>query len=142
MLGKALIEGMAGHPLIKYMPVDTESRENSFWLVPFVLDVAMLKCPMKDFIAAVRAEGAGVYSVLWHEMYKDEAFVERRGFGTGNYPFDDPAHRRIDYAKFNCRMASSLADATISFWTHPTYTLRHIEADIRAFKKVAAVMMA
>ena len=141
-LGKALIEGMKGHPLIKYMPVDTESRENSFWLVPFVLDVSMLKCPMKDFIAAVRAEGAGVYSVLWHEMYKDEAFVERRGFGTGNYPFDDPAHRRIDYAKFNCRMASSLADATISFWTHPTYTLRHIEADIRAFKKVAAVMMA
>ena len=34
-----------------------------------------------------------------------------------------------------------MADATISFWTHPTYTLAHIEADIKAFKKVADAMM-
>ena len=38
-------------------------------------------------------------------------------------------------------MAHSMADATISFWTHPTYTLKHMEADIKAFKKVADAMM-
>ena len=38
-------------------------------------------------------------------------------------------------------MACSLADSTISFWTHPTYTLAHMQADIKAFKKVAAAMM-
>ena len=140
-LGKALIKGLAGHPLVKYAPVDTEERQNAFWLVPFVLDTSKLKCTMKAFIAAVQAEGACAYSVQWPEMYKEEAFAKRRGFGTANYPFRDPAHRRIDYTKFNCKTAHSMADATISFWTHPTYTLAHIKADVAAFKKVAAAMM-
>ena len=96
---------------------------------------------MKEFIAAVQAEGACAYSVLWPEMYKEEAFAKQKGFGSRRYPFKDPAHRKIDYTKFNCKVANSLADSTISFWTHPTYTLAHIEADVKAFKKVAAAMM-
>ena len=140
-LGKALIKGLAGHPLVKYAPVDTPERQNAFWLVPFVLDTSKLKCTMKEFIAAVQAEGAFAYSVLWPEMYKEEAYTKQKGFGTRQYPFKDPAARKIDYTKFNCSMAHSMADATISFWTHPTYTLAHIKADIAAFKKVAAAMM-
>ena len=96
---------------------------------------------MKRFIEAVQAEGANAYSVQWPEMYREEAFACRRGFGSRRYPFDDPAHRRIDYTKFDCKVAHSLADSTISFWTHPTYTLAHINADVKAFKKVAAAMM-
>jgi len=142
-LGKALIKGLKGHPLIKYAPVDTPERQNSFWLVPFVVDTSKFKegVTMKQFIAAVQAEGACAYSVLWPEMYKEEAFAKQKGFGSRHYPFGDPAHRKIDYTKFNCEVAHSLADSTISFWTHPTYTLAHIEADVKAFKKVAAAMM-
>ena len=140
-LGKALMEGLAGHPLVKYAPVDTPERQNSFWLVPFVLDTSRLKCSMKDFFAAVRAEGANAYSVLWPEMYKEEAFTMQRGFGSRQYPFKDPAARRIDYTRCSCEMAHSMAGATISFWTHPTYTLAHIKADIAAFRKVAAAKM-
>ena len=140
-LGKALIRGLEGHPLVKYMPVDTPERENSFWLVPFVLDTSRLKCTMKRFIEAVQAEGANAYSVQWPEMYMEEAFACRRGFGSRRYPFDDPAHRKIDYTKFDCKVAHSLADSTISFWTHPTYTLAHVNADVKAFRKVAAAMM-
>ena len=140
-LGKALIKGLAGHPLVKYAPVDTPERQNAFWLVPFVLDTSKLKCTMKEFIAAVQAEGAFAYSVLWPEMYKEEAYTKQKGFGSRQYPFKDPAARKIDYTKFNCSVAHSMADATISFWTHPTYTLAHIKADIAAFKKVAAAMM-
>ena len=142
-LGKALIKGLKGHPLVKYAPVDTPERQNSFWLVPFVLDTSKFKegVTMKQFIAAVQAEGACAYSVLWPEMYKEEAFAKQKGFGSRHYPFKDPAHRKIDYTKFNCTVAHSLADTTISFWTHPTYTLAHIEADVKAFKKVAAAYM-
>ena len=140
-LGRALIRGLKDHPLVKYPPVDTEARQNAFWLVPFVLDTAKLKCPMPAFIAAVQAEGASAYSVLWPEMYREEAYAKRRGFGRRGYPFNDPANRRIDYAKSSCPVANSLADATISFWTHPTYTLAHIRADLRAFRKVAAALM-
>ena len=137
-----LIKGLAGHPLVKYAPVDTPERQNAFWLVPFVLDTSKLKCTMKEFIAAVQAEGAFAYSVLWPEMYKEEAFAKQKGFGSRQYPFKDPAFGKgIDYTKCNCPVAHSMADATISFWTHPTYTLAHIKADIAAFKKVAAAMM-
>ena len=142
-LGKALIKGLADHPLVKYAPVDTEERQNSFWLVPFVIDTSKFKdgITMKQFISAVQAEGAAAYSVLWPEMYKEEAFAKQKGFGSRQYPFKDPAHREIDYTKFDCQMAHSMADSTISFWTHPTYTLAHIKADIAAFKKVAAAYM-
>ena len=140
-LGKALMKGLEGHPLIKYMPVDTEKRQNSFWLVPFVLKTELLKVPMKQFIAAVQAEGAAAYAVLWPEMYKEDAYVLKRGFGTRQYPFKDPNARNIDYTKFNCEKAHWLTDRTISFWTHPTYTMDCIKADIAAFKKVAAAYM-
>ena len=140
-LGKALIKGLAGHPLVKYAPVDTPERQNAFWLVPFVLDTSKLKCTMKEFIAAVQAEGAFAYSVLWPEMYKEEAYTKQKGFGSRQYPFKDPAARKIDYTKFNCKVENSLADSTIAFWTHPTYTLEFIANDVKAFKKVAAAMM-
>ncbi len=139
--GKMLMAGLAGHPLIKYHPVDTEERRNAFWLVPFVLDTDKLRCTTKEFIAAVQAEGACAYSVLWPEMYKEEAYTARKGFGTAGYPFSDPRARNIDYSRFNCKMANWLTDRTISFWVHPTYGERHIQADIDAFRKVADAMM-
>jgi len=140
-LGKMLIKGLKGHPLIKYLPVDTKDRQNSFWLVPFVLDTNKLTCSCKEFIEAVQKEGAAAYSVLWPEMYKEDAYTKQQGFGTAQYPFKDPNNSKIDYKKCNCAVARSLADTTISFWTHPTYTEENIQADIDAFKKVAAVYM-
>ena len=139
MLGKALIEQLSGHPLVKYAPVDTEERQNAFWLAPFVLDVTQLKVPVYRFVEAVQAEGVAAYGILWAEMYKEEAYVERRGFGERAYPFGDPANRVIDYTKVHCKVAHELSEATIGFWTHPTYTLRHIIADVKAFNKVAEV---
>ena len=143
-LGKALIKGLAGHPLIKYLPIDTPERENCFWLVPFVLDISKLKdgITIKQFVAAVQAEGVAAYSILWPEMYKEEAYTKQKGFGSRQYPFKDPAFGKgIDYTKCFCPVAHSLEASTISFWTHPTYTLNHIKADIAAFKKVAAAYM-
>ena len=143
-LGKALIKGLKGHPLIKYLPVDTPERENCFWLVPFVLDISKLKegVTIKQFVSAVQAEGVAAYSILWPEMYKEEAYAKQKGFGSRQYPFKDPAFGKgIDYTKCYCPVAHSLEASTISFWTHPTYTLDHIKADIAAFKKVAAAYM-
>lgn len=136
-----LMAGLVGHPLVRFAPVDTAARQHAFWLVPFVLDTAKLACPMSDFVAAVQAEGASVQSVLWPEMYREEAFVAPHGFGTANYPFRDPANRPIDYTAFDCSQARALAEATIAFWAHPTYMAAHMRADIRAFEKVARHMM-
>ena len=139
--GKMLIAQLKDHPLIKYCPVDTEERQNSFWWAPFVLDTDKLTVSTADFIKAVAAEGVPVYSVLWPEMYKEQAYTDRNGFGTAKYPFNDPNARNIDYSKFNCKMANWMTDRTISFFTHPVYTEAHTQAMIDAFKKVAAAYM-
>ena len=140
-LGKALVAALAGHPLVRFAPVDTEERQNSYWLAPFVLRTELLTVPVPQFIKAVQAEGVGAYAIFWPEMYKEAAFTERRGFGARNYPFDDPANMGAEWSKTDCPVAREMATATIAFWTHPTYTMRHIAADVRAFENVAAAYM-
>ncbi|MPN00720.1 8-amino-3,8-dideoxy-alpha-D-manno-octulosonate transaminase [bioreactor metagenome] len=139
--GKMLVAALKNHPLVKYAPVDTPERQNSYWWAPFVLDTDKLTVSMDKFIKAVAAEGVPVYSVLWPEMYKEKVYVERKGFGTADYPFYDPKSRNIDYTKFNCKQAQWMTHRTISFFTHPVYTEEHMNAYIAAFKKVADVYM-
>ena len=142
--GKYLIAALKDHPLVMYTPVDTPERQNAFWWCPIVIDTAKLKegIDTKQFIAAMAAEGVPVYSVLWPEMYKERAYIERNGFGVAKYPFFDPKARNIDYSKFNCKQANWMTDRTISFFTHPVYTEAHMKAYVDAFVKVADAYMA
>ncbi len=139
--GQLLIRELGNHPLVLHAPVDTPERQNAFWWAPFVLDTDKLNCSCKEFIAAIGAEGVPVYSVLWPEMYKERAFVERNGFGVADYPFYDPKSRNIDYTKCDCKTAHWLTDRTISFFTHPVYTEEHMMACVKAFRKVADACM-
>jgi len=141
--GKYLINALKNHPLVKYTPVDTKERQNCFWWCPIVIKPELLKkgITTAKFIAAMAAEGVPVYSVLWPEMYKEQAYVKQNGFGTAKYPFKDPKARKIDYTSFNCTMANSLTDRTISFFTHPVYTEKHMKAYVDAFIKVAKAYM-
>lgn len=139
--GKMLIKGLEKHPLVYAAPVDTKERQNSFWWAPFVLKTEKLKCDIKTFIKAVGAEGVPVYSVLWPEMYKEKAYINRVGFGVASYPFFDPKARNIDYSQFDCKKANWLTDRTMSFFTHPVYTEEHMKAYIAAFEKVADAYM-
>ena len=139
--GRMLIEALKNHPLVLLTPVDTEERVHSFWWAPFVLDTDKLSCDIGTFIKAIAAEGVPVYSVLWPEMYREKVYADRVGFGTANYPFDDPKARRIDYTQFNCKKAHWMTDRTISFFTHPVYNEEHIQLCIDAFRKVAEYYM-
>ena len=141
--GKMIIKALKDHPLVLHVPVDTKDRQNAFWWCPIVIDPSKLKdgIDTKQFIAAMAAEGVAVYSVLWPEMYKEQAYTDRKGFGIASYPFNDPKSRNIDYTKFNCKQANWMTDRTISFFTHPTYEVEHIQAYIDAFNKVAAAYM-
>jgi dTDP-4-amino-4,6-dideoxygalactose transaminase len=139
--GRFLIDALKDHPLVLYPPLDTEERKNAFWWAPFVIDTDRLKVPMKQFIAAIEAEGVPVYGVLWPEMYKEKAYTERVGFGRLNYPFNDPNARFIDYTKVECKKAKWLSDRTISFFTHPVYEIKHMEKYVEAFNKVAKAYM-
>lgn len=140
-LGRKLVAALSKHPLVKFAPVDTDERVNSYWLAPFVLKEELLTVPVSQFIKAVQAEGVGAYAIFWPEMYREDAYVKRVGFGGRNYPFDDPANGNPEWSAVDCPVARKMASATIAFWTHPTYTMRNIDADIKAFRKVACAYM-
>jgi len=61
LLGRALVAGLKGHPLVRVPPVDTPARESSFRLVPFVLRREKLVCTVREFREAVSAEGANIH---------------------------------------------------------------------------------
>jgi dTDP-4-amino-4,6-dideoxygalactose transaminase len=136
--GRMIIKGLGNHPIVLHTPPDSEERKNAFWWCPLVIDIDRLTCTAKEFVAAVNAEGVPAYSVQWPEMYKEEAYLMRKGFGAANYPFEDPKARRIDYGKVSCPTAHWLTDRTISFFAHPVYTEKHVELMIEAFNKVAS----
>lgn len=54
-----------GKTLVRRWPVDTDEREASFWLVPFVLDEKRLTCSVATFIEKLQAEGVGAYRIIW-----------------------------------------------------------------------------
>jgi len=139
--GKYLIEALKDHPAVAHPPVDTDERQNAFWWAPFVLDTDKLKITVKEFVKAMEAEGVPVYGVQWPEMYREKAFAEQNGFGALQYPFKDPNARQIDYSQFDCKTARWLSQRTMSFFTHPVYGEKHMEAYVAAFNKVAAASM-
>ena len=139
--GRYLAKALGDHPLVLHPPLDTKHRENAYWWAPFVLDADKLKVSVKQFVKAMEAEGVPVYGVQWPEMYREKAYVSRNGFGRLKYPFNDPKARRIDYTKFDCKKAQWLAGRTMSFFTHPVYTLKHMKLYVDAFKKVADAYM-
>lgn len=60
-IGQTLVRALGRHPLVESAPVDTATRQNAYWCVPFVLDVTRLKNgTTEDFVSAVAAEGASV----------------------------------------------------------------------------------
>lgn len=63
-----LMKALEKHPLVRKLPVDTEKRKASFWLMPFVLDEKKLKIPVSVFIERLQAEGAQVYKIMWPLM--------------------------------------------------------------------------
>ncbi len=139
--GQYLIDALKDHPLVLHCPFDSEERKNSFWWAPFVLDIEKMKVPMKQFLAAMAAEGVPVYGPLWPELYKEEVLREKCGMGPDNYPFNTPAAAKMDYKKVECPTAKWLAERTISFFSHPNYEISHLEKYVAAFHKVAKAYM-
>ncbi len=136
--GLALIKAMKDHPLVLEVPFDSDERQNSFWWAPFALDIEKVTVPVKQFVAALCAEGVPAFGALWPELYKEEVLRQRNGAGRTNHPFGHSETTRIDYAKVECPNSKWLAERTISFFAHPIYEPRHIETYVEVFNKVAS----
>lgn len=136
--GKMIVDAFKNHPLVEDVPVDTDERTNSYWWAPINLRMEKLSVDIKKVAKAVAAEGVPIYTVLWPRMYKENAYTKQRGFGSLNYPFNDPAARKIDYSAVSCPTAEKLEKQVLSFFTHPVYEEKHMQYMIDAVKKVLA----
>lgn len=67
-LAAEYLKGLAGHPLVRRLPIDTSERKASFWLMPFVLDERKLKVSVAEFIERLQQEGALAYKIMWPLM--------------------------------------------------------------------------
>ena len=122
-------------------PHDPPKVANGFWVYPLVLDVRKLACTIREFVAALNAEGIPCGPVFWPQSYKERAFQDQQGFGSLNYPFGDPnaAPESVDYSAVHCPNAAWLEDRTLVLYTlQPTYTMALMRKVVRAVKKVVA----
>jgi len=142
LFGEFLNREFAKLPEVLHLPPHNDGkRENGFWVYPLVLDIEKLRCTIREFVAALGAEGIPCGPVFWPQSYKEKAFQQRRGFGRLNYPFGDPNAdpKSVDYSKVHCPNAAWLEERTlVLFVLHPVYTMRHLRLVVKAVKKCLA----
>ena len=141
-LGSFLNAQLAPIPEIRYLPPHRPPRvENGFWVYPVVLDIGKLTCTIREFVAALNAEGIPCGPVFWPQSYKEQAYQKRRGFGRHNYPFGDPKARKAatHYKKVHCPNAAWLEERTLVLYTlQPTYKMALMRLVVQAVKKCLA----
>jgi len=137
--GEMLSRLLADCEEIQSLPLDTAERRNAFWLYPIVLRIEKLSCAIKEFTAALEAEGIPCGPVLWPQCYKEKAYRQHNGFGRLNYPFEDPAARpeAVQYDRYYCPNAAWLEERTFFVPVHPVYEEKHVELMARGILKVA-----
>ncbi len=140
--GEFLNRELAKIPEVLYLPPHNDGkRTNGFWVYPLVLDVEKLTCTIREFVAALNAEGIPCGPVFGPQSYKEKAFRNHRGFGRFNYPFGDPkaSKKSVDYKNVHCPNAAWLEERTLVLYTlQPTYSMKLMRLVAKAVKKCVA----
>ena len=134
-----LINALKGSKLIKYFPIDTPERQNGWYVLAFSLEVENMRCDIKEFVAAVSAEGAPVWKVFWPQCHTERAFQEHNAFGRTGFPFKskeyaDPAS--VDYGNVDVPNARWHEAHTFTCFAYPTFTESDMEQIANAIVKV------
>jgi dTDP-4-amino-4,6-dideoxygalactose transaminase len=124
-----LMDMLGELPQVKYMPIDTEERQNGWFVCAFSLDIENMNCDIQKFVAAAGAEGAPCWKVFWPQCHVEKAFTEKNGFGRTGFPFvskeyADPAS--VDYSNVDVPNARWHEKHTFTCFAYPTFT----EADM------------
>jgi dTDP-4-amino-4,6-dideoxygalactose transaminase len=82
--GKYLRDKLSENTIIAQTPLDTDERTNAYWWAAFMVNVDRLRAPIKEIVEAIGAEGVPVSTAPWPEIYLEDAFAKRRGFGRLN----------------------------------------------------------
>jgi dTDP-4-amino-4,6-dideoxygalactose transaminase len=119
-----LMDKLGELPQVKYMPIDTEARQNGWFVCAFSLDVDSMGCDISQFVKAAGAEGAPCWKVFWPQCHTERAFTERHGFGDSGFPFTSKEYTdaaSVDYSKVEVPNAKWHEKHTFTCFAYPTF---------------------
>jgi perosamine synthetase len=111
---------------------------HSYWVYGFHIDPAVFGVSVKQFAAALQAEGVpanGPY--LECPIYKYPAFADKHLYGTSRFPWAHPEIARdIDYGAISLPGSEQFLATTVVIPMNPSYTEKDVEDFSIAIKKV------
>jgi dTDP-4-amino-4,6-dideoxygalactose transaminase len=118
-----VMDRLAELPQVRYMPVDTPERRNGWYVMAFSLDIENMDCDIKQFVAAVVAEGAPCWKVFWPQCHTENAFMNRQAFGNSGFPFTSKEYtdpESVDYSRVEVPNARWHEEHTFTCFGFPT----------------------
>ena len=120
-----VIDALKDLPQVKFVPIDTDERQNGWFVMAFSLDIENMTCDIDQFVKAAGAEGAPVWKVFWPQCHTERAFSERNSFGKSGFPFNSTEYadpESVDYSKVDVPNAIWHQDHTFTCFAFPTFT--------------------
>lgn len=137
--GHILMDMLGELPQIKYMPIDTEERQNGWFVTAFSLDIENMSCDIGQFVAAAGAEGAPCWKVFWPQCHTEKAFTQRHGFGDTGFPFTSTEYTNpdsVDLSRVEIPNALWHQDHTFTCFAYPTFSEEDMKQIADALVKV------
>ncbi|MCK5526052.1 MAG: DegT/DnrJ/EryC1/StrS family aminotransferase [Candidatus Latescibacteria bacterium] len=126
-------------PQVKYMPIDTEERQNGWFVCAFSLDIEHMTCDIDQFVQTAGAEGAPCWKVFWPQCHTEKAYTERNAFGKSGFPFNSKEYadaESVDYSNVEVPNAVWHQSHTFTCFAFPSFTAEDCEQIGRALAKV------
>jgi len=120
-----IIDAIRDLPRVMYTPIDTEERQNGWYVMAFSLDIENMNCDISQFVAACTAEGAPCWKVFWPQCHTERAYKEHNSFGKSGFPFKSKEYTNpesVDYSKVEVPNAIWHQSHTFTCFAFPTYT--------------------
>jgi len=134
-----IMDAIEDLPQVKYVPIDTEDRQNGWFVLAFSLDIENMNCDISQFVAAAGAEGAPCWKVFWPQCHTERAFTSHNAFGRSGFPFRSKEYTNptsADYSKVEVPNAVWHQSHTFTCFAFPTFTEADCEQIGAALKKV------
>jgi dTDP-4-amino-4,6-dideoxygalactose transaminase len=134
-----LMNALGGLPQVKYVPIDTEERQNGWYVCAFSLHIENMGCDIGQFVATACAEGAPCWKVFWPQCHTEQAFVQKNAFGRSGFPFTSREYAdpdSVDYSGVEVPNARWHESHTFTCFAYPTFTEENMKQIAAALVKV------
>lgn len=134
-----IMDAIRDLPQVKYLPIDTEERQNGWFVMAISLDIENMNCDIDEFVKTAGAEGAPCWKVFWPQCHSEAAYQQHNAFGKSGFPFNSTEYTTAasaDYSNVEVPNALWHQDNTFTCFAYPTFTAEDCEQIGDALVKV------